>query len=118
MRGLIQKRTDILLGIAERAPLGSGQDALARRLRLISKDLDDPVGIRANPLEEHEICAQWFLRRVRIFQIRTTRLAGLALRSAECILGADVVGRKHALPGGKLALVLFLGKAGFALEDL
>jgi hypothetical protein len=61
--------THLALVIRHGSPLGSGQHALLRRLRLVPKDLSDEDRVGSDALEEHKVGAQRLLGRVGILDV-------------------------------------------------
>ena len=72
-------------------PFGRSEHALLGGLGLIAKDLFDQFGIAPDPLQKHEICAEWLLGSIRVLDVPPSRFSRLALRSSECVLALNVV---------------------------
>lgn len=99
-QGTPSEGTYLLLLITHLSPSLSRQNALPSGLRLAAKDFLDKNGIAANTSQEHEVRAEWFLRRIGILDVCTTREARLALGSPKLVLTLDVAGGESALPSG------------------
>ena len=108
----------LALLVSHRAPLARGEDALLGGLGLVAEDLLDELGVGADALEEHEVCAEGLLRSVRVLDIALARLSCLALSSSVSILALDIVGSESAHVGGVLALPRLFGGLRTALVGL
>jgi hypothetical protein len=62
-----------------------------------------------DPLQEHEVGTEGFLRGVRILDVTLPRLALLALLCPERILALDILWRKGAHVSGEIAFTSLLG---------
>ena len=85
------------------------QDALLRRLSLITKDLLNQFRIRPDTLQEHEVRAERLLGSVGILDVALARFAGFALRSSERVLALDIVRCQSAHVCSEFAFPSFFG---------
>ena len=88
--------THLSFVVSHRTPLSRCENALFGRFSLITENLLDQLGIRTYALEEHEVRAEGFPRRVWVLHVRFSGPAGLALGGPEGILSFDVFGSEGA----------------------
>ena len=87
---------NLSLCVCHRPPLGGCQNALLGSLGFVAKDVSNETRVGPNFLQEHEVGGEGLLGCVGVLDVALTRLARLALGSAEEVLALDVLGSERA----------------------